>query len=81
MFSRDVSSTAIETLPSHGLNSVVELVARTAYGLKRLPPFRGLGNLQKAHLTYNSHCCALLTWDTHRWHNPILCRRGWWVEI
>uniref|UniRef100_A0A4W5KNX1 Lutropin-choriogonadotropic hormone receptor n=1 Tax=Hucho hucho TaxID=62062 RepID=A0A4W5KNX1_9TELE len=67
----DVSSTAIETLPSSGLNSVVELVARTAYGLKRLPPFRGLGNLQKAHLTYNSHCCALLTWDTHRWDSPI----------
>uniref|UniRef100_A0A8C8LRM4 G-protein coupled receptors family 1 profile domain-containing protein n=1 Tax=Oncorhynchus tshawytscha TaxID=74940 RepID=A0A8C8LRM4_ONCTS len=66
----DVSSTAIETLPSHGLNSVVELVARTAYGLKRLPPFRDLGNLQKAHLTYNSHCCALLTWDTHR-DSPI----------
>uniref|UniRef100_A0A8C7MEL0 Lutropin-choriogonadotropic hormone receptor n=1 Tax=Oncorhynchus kisutch TaxID=8019 RepID=A0A8C7MEL0_ONCKI len=72
----DVSSTAIETLPSHGLNSVVELVARTAYGLKRLPPFRDLGNLQKAHLTYNSHCCALFTWDTHRWHNPIHTRRA-----
>ncbi|CAB1338443.1 unnamed protein product [Coregonus sp. 'balchen'] len=38
----DVSSTAIETLPSHGLDSVVELVARTAYGLKRLPPFMGI---------------------------------------
>ncbi|KAK6301591.1 hypothetical protein J4Q44_G00276440 [Coregonus suidteri] len=70
----DVSSTAIETLPSHGLDSVVELVARTAYGLKRLPPFMGLGNLEKAHLTYNSHCCALLTWDTHR-DSPINAAR------
>lgn len=63
---RDVSATALETLPSHGLQSVMMLVARSAFLLKRLPPLNSLESLREAHLTYPSHCCALLSWDTHR---------------
>ncbi|XP_062851038.1 lutropin-choriogonadotropic hormone receptor [Trichomycterus rosablanca] len=62
----DVSSTALETLPSTGLQSVLILVARSAFLLKRLPPLISLESLREAHLTYPSHCCALLSWDTER---------------
>ncbi|KAM4607488.1 lutropin-choriogonadotropic hormone receptor [Polymixia lowei] len=62
----DVSATAIGNLPSQGLELVLVLLAQSAYGLKRLPPLHGLWSLREAHLTYNSHCCALLTWNTHR---------------
>ncbi|KAM4730462.1 LOW QUALITY PROTEIN: lutropin-choriogonadotropic hormone receptor [Anableps anableps] len=61
----DVSATALTKLPAHGLESVLVLSAQSAYSLKRLPPLKGLGSLE-AHLTYNSHCCALLSWSTHR---------------
>ncbi|KAI5611540.1 lutropin-choriogonadotropic hormone receptor precursor, partial [Silurus asotus] len=62
----DVSSTALETLPSHGLQSVLVLVARSAFQLKRLPPLNSLESLREAHLTFPSHCCSLLSWDVQR---------------
>ncbi|MCI4376705.1 hypothetical protein PGIGA_G00191430 [Pangasianodon gigas] len=71
----DVSSTALETLPSHGLQSVVMLVARSAFSLKRLPPLNTLESLREAHLTYPSHCCALLSWDAHR-ESPSSAQRN-----
>uniref|UniRef100_A0A3B5B4F1 Lutropin-choriogonadotropic hormone receptor n=1 Tax=Stegastes partitus TaxID=144197 RepID=A0A3B5B4F1_9TELE len=61
----DVSATALTKLPSQGLESVLELFAQSAYALKSLPPLQGLWSLRKAHLTYNSHCCALLSWNTN----------------
>uniref|UniRef100_A0A3Q2FM35 Lutropin-choriogonadotropic hormone receptor n=1 Tax=Cyprinodon variegatus TaxID=28743 RepID=A0A3Q2FM35_CYPVA len=62
----DVSATALTKLPAHGLDAVLVLSAQSAYGLKSLPPLKGLSSLREAHLTYNSHCCALLSWSTHR---------------
>ncbi|XP_005915486.1 lutropin-choriogonadotropic hormone receptor isoform X2 [Haplochromis burtoni] len=62
----DVSATALTKLPSQGLESVLVLFAQSAYTLKSLPPLQGLWSLREAHLTYNSHCCALLNWNTHR---------------
>ncbi|XP_067380193.1 lutropin-choriogonadotropic hormone receptor [Channa argus] len=62
----DVSATALTKLPSQGLESVLVLLAQPAYALKSLPPLQGLWSLREAHLTYNSHCCALLSWNTHR---------------
>ncbi|XP_051945716.1 lutropin-choriogonadotropic hormone receptor [Xyrauchen texanus] len=62
----DVSATALETLPSHGLEDVLMLLARSAFALKRLPPLKGLKSLREAHLTYPSHCCALLNWESNR---------------
>ncbi|KAL4641275.1 lutropin-choriogonadotropic hormone receptor-like [Arapaima gigas] len=62
----DVSLTALEALPSRGLQSVRLLVARGAYSLKSLPPLGALDSLQEAQLTYPSHCCALLAWNTRR---------------
>ncbi len=66
LFHRDVSATALAKLPPQGLESVLVLFAQSAYALKSLPPLQGLWSLREAHLTYNSHCCALLSWDTHR---------------
>ncbi|XP_069001057.1 lutropin-choriogonadotropic hormone receptor [Embiotoca jacksoni] len=62
----DVSATALTKLPSQGLESVLVLTAQSAYALKSLPPLQGLWSLREAHLTYNSHCCALLNWNNHR---------------
>ncbi|KAE8280490.1 Lutropin-choriogonadotropic hormone receptor [Larimichthys crocea] len=62
----DVSATALTKLPMHGLESVLVLFAQSAYSLKSLPPLQGLWSLREAHLTYNSHCCALLSWNAHR---------------
>nr|ADV59773.2 luteinizing hormone receptor [Sebastes schlegelii] len=62
----DVSATALAKLPPQGLESVLVLLAQSAYALKSLPPLQGLWSLREAHLTYNSHCCALLSWNTHR---------------
>nr|AGI78914.1 luteinizing hormone receptor [Gobiocypris rarus] len=74
--SLDVSSTALETLPSHGLESVLMLVARSAFALKRLPPLKGLKSLRDAQLTYPSHCCALLSWDANREGSVIAALRN-----
>ncbi|XP_076018879.1 lutropin-choriogonadotropic hormone receptor isoform X2 [Genypterus blacodes] len=62
----DVSATALGHLPAQGLESLLVLLAQSAYALKRLPPLQGLWSLREAHLTYNSHCCALLSWNTLR---------------
>ncbi|MBN3276712.1 LSHR protein, partial [Polyodon spathula] len=58
----DVSSTALEYLPTCGLESVHILIARSSYSLKKLPPFSVFVNLHEAYLTYPSHCCALQNW-------------------
>ncbi|KAJ8385633.1 hypothetical protein AAFF_G00184300 [Aldrovandia affinis] len=58
----DVSSTALRSLPARGLQQVTVLTARSAPTLKTLPPLENLMNLQVAHLTYPSHCCAFHTW-------------------
>nr|XP_033793643.1 lutropin-choriogonadotropic hormone receptor-like isoform X2 [Geotrypetes seraphini] len=54
----DVSSTALEFLPSHGLEAIEVLVAHSSYSLKKLPPLDKFVKLRDASLTYPSHCCA-----------------------
>uniref|UniRef100_A0A4W3GP80 Luteinizing hormone/choriogonadotropin receptor n=1 Tax=Callorhinchus milii TaxID=7868 RepID=A0A4W3GP80_CALMI len=54
----DVSSTALEFLPSYGLEHIQKLTARFVYSLKRFPPLEKFTNLLEANLTYPSHCCA-----------------------
>uniref|UniRef100_A0A3Q1IYJ1 G-protein coupled receptors family 1 profile domain-containing protein n=1 Tax=Anabas testudineus TaxID=64144 RepID=A0A3Q1IYJ1_ANATE len=62
----DVSATALTKLPPEGLESVLVLLAQSAYALKSLPPLEGLWSLREAHLTYNSHCCAIRSFNTDR---------------
>ncbi|KAG5831357.1 hypothetical protein ANANG_G00302900 [Anguilla anguilla] len=68
----DVSSTALRSLPALGLQQVTVLTARSAQGLKTLPPLENLVNLQEAHLTYPSHCCAFHTWRRKHRENAFL---------
>lgn len=56
--SRDVSQTAIRSLPTAGLESLRELKARNTWALKKLPPIRTFKHLAIANLTYPSHCCG-----------------------
>ncbi|XP_061766444.1 lutropin-choriogonadotropic hormone receptor isoform X2 [Nerophis ophidion] len=54
----DVSSTALSLLPQTGLQQVKQLRATSAFALKRLPPLDTLAKMEKANITYPSHCCA-----------------------
>lgn len=55
---RDVSLTAITSLPTSGMGSIRELKARDAWALKKLPPIKSFKHLTVANLTYPSHCCG-----------------------
>ncbi|XP_056150008.1 thyrotropin receptor [Lampris incognitus] len=54
----DVSLTGIASLPTVGMASVRELMARDAWALKKLPPIKTFKHLISADLTYPSHCCG-----------------------
>ncbi|XP_013373019.1 PREDICTED: lutropin-choriogonadotropic hormone receptor isoform X3 [Chinchilla lanigera] len=54
----DISSTKLQALPSHGLESIQTLIATSSYSLKKLPSREKFTNLLDATLTYPSHCCA-----------------------
>nr|XP_032811777.1 thyrotropin receptor [Petromyzon marinus] len=54
----DVSWTAIESLPSQGLDNLRILRAEATTRLKHLPPTSVLKALLNTSLTYPSHCCA-----------------------
>lgn len=67
LFHRDVSYTALESLPSYGLEAVQVLNATSSYSLKRLPPLDKFSNLLEAVLTYPSHCCAFRNLRTEKY--------------
>ncbi|XP_021109506.1 follicle-stimulating hormone receptor isoform X2 [Heterocephalus glaber] len=60
----DISRTRINSLPSHGLENLKKLRARSTYNLKKLPSLEKFVALMEATLTYPSHCCAFANW---RW--------------
>ncbi|NWX13341.1 LSHR protein, partial [Aegotheles bennettii] len=62
----DISSTALESLPSYGLEAIQVLNATSSYSLKRLPPLDKFGSLLEAVLTYPSHCCAFQNLRTEK---------------
>lgn len=55
---RDISSTKLQALPSHGLESIQTLIATSSYSLRTLPSREKFSSLLVATLTYPSHCCA-----------------------
>ncbi|XP_067901801.1 lutropin-choriogonadotropic hormone receptor-like [Heterodontus francisci] len=69
----DVSSTALEYLPSYGLEFIQKLTARFTYSLKRFPSLEKFANLMEANLTYPSHCCAFKNWEKSTNSIPRLC--------
>lgn len=66
LFHRDISSTALESLPSYGLEAIQVLNATSSYSLKRLPPLDKFSSLVEAVLTYPSHCCAFRNLRTEK---------------
>ncbi|XP_071436448.1 lutropin-choriogonadotropic hormone receptor isoform X3 [Pithys albifrons albifrons] len=67
----DISSTALESLPSYGLEAIQILNATSSYSLKRLPPLDKFSSLLEAVLTYPSHCCAFRNLRTEK-QNSLL---------
>ncbi|XP_075004276.1 lutropin-choriogonadotropic hormone receptor isoform X2 [Calonectris borealis] len=67
----DISSTALESLPSYGLEAIQVLNATSSYSLKRLPPLDKFSSLLEAVLTYPSHCCAFRNLGTEK-QNSLL---------
>lgn len=55
---RDVSYTALSSLPRHILSGLKKLIAESTFQLKELPPPELFAKLHQANLTYPSHCCA-----------------------
>ncbi|XP_057638292.1 follicle-stimulating hormone receptor isoform X2 [Chionomys nivalis] len=58
----DISRTKVHSLPSHGLENLKKLRARSTYSLKKLPSLEKFVTLVEASLTYPSHCCAFAHW-------------------
>ncbi|XP_068255211.1 thyrotropin receptor isoform X3 [Nyctibius grandis] len=58
----DVSRTAVANLPSKGLESLKELMAKNTWTLKKLPTVKVFLQLMRADLSYPSHCCAFKSW-------------------
>uniref|UniRef100_A0A8C9FE84 Follicle-stimulating hormone receptor n=1 Tax=Pavo cristatus TaxID=9049 RepID=A0A8C9FE84_PAVCR len=58
----DISRTRISFLPSHGLEFIKKLRARSTYKLKKLPDLSKFRSLIEANFTYPSHCCAFTNW-------------------
>ncbi|XP_064365853.1 follicle-stimulating hormone receptor isoform X2 [Dromaius novaehollandiae] len=58
----DISRTRISFLPSHGLELIKKLRARSTYNLKKLPDLSKFSSLIEANFTYPSHCCAFTNW-------------------
>ncbi|XP_058466993.1 thyrotropin receptor isoform X2 [Malaya genurostris] len=54
----DLSSTAIEDMPSDGLNDLEILRIQNTHSLKTIPSVYNFKNLQTAYLTHSFHCCA-----------------------
>ncbi|XP_071322857.1 thyrotropin receptor-like [Trachinotus anak] len=55
----DISETKLSSLPSRGMEAVEKFQAKNTWALKALPPFGAFVHLQRAELTFPSHCCGL----------------------
>ncbi|XP_075049646.1 thyrotropin receptor [Mixophyes fleayi] len=58
----DISRTAITSLPTRGLGNLKHLQAQSTWYLKKLPPLNTFIHLERADLSYPSHCCAFTNW-------------------
>ncbi|KAM4787400.1 follicle-stimulating hormone receptor isoform 4-T4 [Cyanocitta cristata] len=69
----DISSTKISFLPSHGLELIKKLRARSTYNLKKLPDLSKFRSLIEANFTYPSHCCAFTNWKRQKTELYPIC--------
>ncbi|XP_069706533.1 follicle-stimulating hormone receptor isoform X2 [Phaenicophaeus curvirostris] len=69
----DISRTRISFLPSHGLEHIKKLRARSTYNLKKLPDLSKFRSLIEANFTYPSHCCAFTNWKRQNTELHPIC--------
>ncbi|NXG53227.1 FSHR protein, partial [Psilopogon haemacephalus] len=69
----DISRTRISFLPSHGLEFIKKLRARSTSNLKKLPDLSKFRSLIEANLTYPSHCCAFANWKRQNTELHPIC--------
>ncbi|XP_051639667.1 follicle-stimulating hormone receptor isoform X4 [Manacus candei] len=69
----DISSTKISFLPSHGLELIKKLRARSTHNLKKLPDLSKFRSLIEANFTYPSHCCAFTNWKRQNTELHPIC--------
>ncbi|NXL75083.1 FSHR protein, partial [Leptocoma aspasia] len=69
----DISSTKISFLPSHGLELIKKLRARSTYNFKKLPDLSKFRSLIEANFTYPSHCCAFTNWKRQKTELHPIC--------
>ncbi|NXY07474.1 FSHR protein, partial [Pteruthius melanotis] len=69
----DISSTKISFLPTHGLELIKKLRARSTYNLKKLPDLSKFRSLIEANFTYPSHCCAFTNWKRQKTDLHPIC--------
>ncbi|XP_064020387.1 follicle-stimulating hormone receptor isoform X3 [Pogoniulus pusillus] len=69
----DISRTRISFLPSHGLELIKKLRARSTSNLKKLPDLSKFRSLIEANLTYPSHCCAFANWKRQNTELHPIC--------
>ncbi|KAM4678871.1 follicle-stimulating hormone receptor [Amazona ochrocephala] len=69
----DISRTRISFLPSHGLELIKKLRARSTYNLKKLPDLSKFRALIEANFTYPSHCCAFTNWKRQNTELHPIC--------
>uniref|UniRef100_A0A3B3BYV3 Thyroid stimulating hormone receptor n=1 Tax=Oryzias melastigma TaxID=30732 RepID=A0A3B3BYV3_ORYME len=62
---RDLSETRVSSLPPLGMEALEKLRAESVWALEVMPPFSAFPHLQRAELTFPSHCCGLQT--LQRW--------------
>ncbi|XP_041825542.1 thyrotropin receptor-like [Melanotaenia boesemani] len=73
----DLSETQVHSLPSVGLESIERLRAERTWTLEALPPSTTFPHLQRAELTFPSHCCGLKTLKRWRGLEAVFCNRTW----
>ncbi|KAF6715713.1 Thyrotropin receptor [Oryzias melastigma] len=61
----DLSETRVSSLPPLGMEALEKLRAESVWALEVMPPFSAFPHLQRAELTFPSHCCGLQT--LQRW--------------
>ncbi|XP_074024139.1 follicle-stimulating hormone receptor [Numenius arquata] len=69
----DISRTRISFLPSHGLELIKKLRAKSTYNLKKLPDLSKFRSLIEANFTYPSHCCAFTNWKRQNTELHPIC--------
>ncbi|NXH11075.1 FSHR protein, partial [Bucco capensis] len=69
----DISRTRISFLPTHGLELLKKLRARSTYNLKKLPDLSKFRSLIEANFTYPSHCCAFTNWKRQNTELHPIC--------